>query len=106
VQRDAVHRRRHAVLADAVVDIAAGIVTGRDAAHILGQRQVGMRQVGGAANRQIGRGVDNAKRHFRCLARRHLRRLLDMLLAERIERFRDGSGTCTGNLFFEGASLR
>ena len=42
--------RGHAVLADAVMDVAAGVVARRDAAHALDQGQVGAGQVGRAAD--------------------------------------------------------
>ena len=51
MQRDAVHRRRHAVLADAVMDVAAGIVVGGRrgfCASAIGQVRVG----------EIGRAAD------------------------------------------------
>src|SRR5262249_54153655 len=50
VQRHAVHRRRHAVLAHAVVDEAAGIVGGGEYRHALGLGVVGAGEVGGAAD--------------------------------------------------------
>jgi hypothetical protein len=50
VQRHAVHGRRHAVLAHAVMDEAAGIVGGGEHRHALGAGVVGAGEVGGAAD--------------------------------------------------------
>ena len=50
MQRHAVHRRGHAVLADAVMDEAAGIVGGAHRLHRLGAGVVGAGEVGRAAD--------------------------------------------------------
>ena len=56
---DAVHRRRHAVLAHAVMDIAAGIVAGAHLFLVLGPGVVRGRQIGRAAD-QLGHHRDSA----------------------------------------------
>ena len=48
MQRDAVHGRRHAVLADAVVDVAAAVVAGEITLRFLVLVLLERRQVGGA----------------------------------------------------------
>ncbi len=48
VQSDAVHRRRHAMLAHAIMDVAPGIVGRRDQRHLPGLGVVGAGEVGGA----------------------------------------------------------
>ena len=50
MQRHAVHRGSHAVLADAVVDVAAAEIGGRDRLHALGARVVGAGEVGRTAD--------------------------------------------------------
>ena len=50
VQRHAVHRRRHAVLAHAVVDVAAGVVGRVEGLHALDEGVVGAGEVGRAAD--------------------------------------------------------
>ena len=50
MQRHAVHRGGHAVLADAVVDEAAGEIGGRHRLHRLGARVVGAGEIGRAAD--------------------------------------------------------
>ena len=68
VQRDAVHRRRHAELAHAVAHVAAREIA-RPAASCmpLRDRQVRVRQVGRAAERRLDRRVDHLQRHFATL---------------------------------------
>ena len=83
VHRDPVHRRGHAVLADAVVDIAPAAIGGIEDAEPLGQRVVRSGEVGRAAQR-LGYGrVDHLEHHLRRLARRDLGRRLRLRLAER-----------------------
>ena len=68
VQRHAVHRRRHAVLAHAVVDVAAGEVGRGDRLGLAGLGVVGAGQVGGAADGFRQDAVDDFQRVFRSLA--------------------------------------
>ena len=68
VQANAVHRRAHAEFADAIVDVAAGEIAGRERRHALGEREIGLRQVGRAAERDRDCGVDDFERHFRRFA--------------------------------------
>ena len=82
MQGKAVHRRRHAMFADAVMDIAAGETLRCDVAHARRNGQVRVGQVSRTADRQIGCIVDDAKHHFRSLACRDLGCLFDMFAAE------------------------
>jgi hypothetical protein len=68
MQRDAVHRSGHAVLADAPVHVAAGEIVGVIELHLAGLGVVRRRQVGGAAERFRHEAVDDFERIFRCLA--------------------------------------
>ena len=64
MQRHAVHRRRHAVLADAVMDIASGEMARRDGLQPLGQRVVGGGQVGRSAHCAGDMAVDDIQHLF------------------------------------------
>ena len=67
MQRDAVHRRRHGVLADAIVNVAAFEAIGPHRLLRLGPRQVGMGQIGGAAEQirqRLGDAVDHELRRL------------------------------------------
>ena len=75
MQRHAVHRRRHAVLADAVMDEGAGIVGSRHRLHGLGARVVRAGEVGRAADHFRHRRGEHAERVFGCRARRDVLRL-------------------------------
>ena len=80
VQRHAVHRRGHAVLAHAVVDVAAGVVAGRRTGHALDEGVVGAGEVGRAADHLRDGGDETLERHAGVLAggvRRGSRRLGD-----------------------------
>ena len=68
----AVHRRRHAELADAVAHVAAGEVVRRQRLQALGDRQVRMGEVGRSAERRGDRGVDRPRAPSRtpCARRR------------------------------------
>ncbi len=72
MQGDAVHRRRHAEFAHAVMDVAAREVAGPHRAHALGDGEVGMRQIRRPADGGARRGVDDAERHLGRFARRDL----------------------------------
>ena len=80
MQRHAVHRRRHAVLADAVVDEGAGIVRRRHRLHGLGARVVRAGEVGRAADHFGNRGGEHAERVLGRDARRDVLRLGGELL--------------------------
>ncbi len=82
MQRQAVHGRGHAVLADAVIDVAALAVVGVEGAEVGGQRVVRAREVGRAADGLGQRLVDHAQHHLGGFAGRHLGRLLGGLLLE------------------------
>ncbi len=73
VERHAVHRRRHAVLAHAPADVAPGEVGRRDVLHVLRLGVVRPGQVGRTADRLRHRRVDHVERHLGRLARRDLR---------------------------------
>ena len=88
MQREAVHRGRHAVLADAVMDVVAGERVARDRRLRLGMRQVRMRQVGRAADRSGNCPGDAVEHLLRSLPRRELRTLGGKALAQ----FRRGLG--------------
>ena len=77
VQRHAVHRRGHAELADAVIDVAAAVIVGRKRLQRLGFRVVRAGQVGRSADGRRDGGIDRFQRHFRRLARRDRRRVGD-----------------------------
>ena len=77
VQRHAVHRRGHAELADAVIDVAPGIILGRQRPGRLGLGIVGAGEVGRAADGRRDCGGDHFQRHFRRLARGERRRAVD-----------------------------
>ena len=70
MQRHSVHRRRHAELADAVIDITPRVIFGGQGLERLGLGIVRSGEVGGTANRRGNRRVDRLQRHFRGLARR------------------------------------
>ncbi len=91
MQRQTVHRGGHAMLADAVMDVAAAELAGADRRQALGERQIGMGQVGRAADGDVAGVVDHAERHFGGLARRNFGGLRDMLGAEFIEAPRDAA---------------
>ena len=86
MQRDAVHHRRHGVLADAVVDIAVAVGVRRQFLGLAGLGVVGRRQVGRTAERLGQRAVDDFQRHFRGLARRDLRLVGGELLLVGVDR--------------------
>ena len=80
MERHAVHGRRHAVLANAVMHVAAGIVGRRDR---LGLRRAGVvraGQVRRTADRLGQALVDHLERHFRRFAGRDLRLVVRQLL--------------------------
>ena len=86
---DAVHRRRHAMLAHPPMDIAAGIVAGPDFLQILGARVVRRRQIGRAAD-QLGDDPGQRVEHRpRGLAGRDLGIGLAELVADLGERLVD-----------------
>ena len=88
MQREAIHRGGHAVLANSVVDVAAGERTTRHRSLRFGMREVRMRQVRRAAD-QSGNCPGNAVEHLlRGLPRRQLRTLAGKALAQ----FRRGLG--------------
>ena len=70
MQRHAVHGRRHAVLAHAVVNEAAGIVGGVQRLHRLGARVVGAGEIGGTADHFRQRRRQGFERKFGSGARR------------------------------------
>ncbi|MGY4486278.1 hypothetical protein ACVWWR_005469 [Bradyrhizobium sp. LM3.2] len=72
VQREAVHRGRHAMLADAVMDVIACERVARHRSLRLGMRQVRMRQVCGAADQPGNRPGDAVEHLLRGLPRREL----------------------------------
>ena len=69
-----VHRRGHAVLADAVVDVASPRFSGVEHPEPLGQRVVRSGQVGRAPERLRHHRVDDLEHQLRRPARRDLRR--------------------------------
>ena len=71
----AVHRRRHAVLADAVMEIAAGEIAGSHRLLALGPGVVGAGEIGRAADQLRQRRDQRVEHHARGLPRRRLRRL-------------------------------
>jgi hypothetical protein len=87
VQRHAVHRRGHAELADAVIDVAPGVIVSRQRLLALGLGVVRPRQVGRAADGRRNRRVDGLQGHFRRLARRHGRGLGDQRVDVPLEPF-------------------
>ena len=62
MQRDAVHRRRHGVLTDTIMDVVASEKIGPHRLMRPGPRQVGVGQVGGAAE-QIRQRLRNCVDH-------------------------------------------
>ena len=68
MQGHAVHRRGHAMLADAVAHIASGEIARRDVLEILGAGVVRGRQVGAAADGVAELGVDDLQRLLAHLA--------------------------------------
>ena len=76
MQRHAVHRGGHAVLADAVVDEAAGVVGRRHRLHRLGAGVVGAGEVGRAADHLRHRRDDAFQRELAGGAGRDVLRLL------------------------------
>ena len=79
MQRHAVHRGGHAEFADAVVDVATGIVVRRERADPTSLGVVRAGQVGAAAHGLGQLAIDLRKRHFAGLARRDLLRFGDEL---------------------------
>ena len=77
VKRHPVHGRSHAELADAVINIAPGVIIGSHCFDATCLRIVRARQVSTAANRVRQTWVDFGERHLACLARRNLDRLSD-----------------------------
>src|SRR5690606_28730747 len=73
MQRKPVHGRRHAVLANAVVDITLAVIAGRDVAGLAGLGVVGAGEVGRAADGLRQEAVDDLERHFGGLAGGDLR---------------------------------
>ena len=69
MQRHAVHRRRHAMLANAVMDIAAREILRRDGGDVLGLGIVGRRQVRRTANGDTQLAIDDVQRLFGEFAR-------------------------------------
>ncbi len=80
MQRQPVDGGRHAVLADAVVDVALAVVQRGDVLGLAGLGVVGAGQVGGAADGLGHQPVDDLQRHFRRLAGGHLRPVGGQLL--------------------------
>ena len=80
MQRQSIHRRRHAMFADAVIDIAAGIIGCGKGFHVLRLGVVGAGQVGRAAQRIGQCRVDDIKCILRGVARGDPRRVLGQLL--------------------------
>ncbi len=68
MQRHAVHGGGHAMLANAVVDIARAVVGGVQGFHVLGFGIVGTGEIGGAADGFGHGGVDHIKGVLRCVA--------------------------------------
>ena len=68
MQRHAVHRRRHAMFADAVIDVTAAVVGRVQRLEVLRLRVVRAGQVGRAAHRFRHRGVDHVERVLRGIA--------------------------------------
>ena len=86
VQRHAVHGRRHAVLAHAVMDEAAGIIGGGEHRHAFRPGVVGAGEVGRAADHFRHRGGQGFERAFGCGAGRDLFRRCGELLLHRAHR--------------------
>ncbi len=72
MQRHAVHRRGHTMLADSVIDIAALAVGGVEHAHVASLGIVRAGKVGRAAHGLAHDRVDDRQRHFRGFAGRVL----------------------------------
>ena len=96
MQRDAVHRRRHAMLADAVMDVPPAVILRGDRLHALRQGVVRPGQVGRAADGLGQGGVDDLQRHLAGLAGRDLGGVLRQAMAigrhRRVQRRRIGAG--------------
>ncbi len=86
VQRHAVHRRRHGVLADPVVDVAAAPVVAPEHALGLDLGVVRSRQVGRTAEQFRQRRGDRLQRALRGDPRRDLRRVRGQRRLERLHR--------------------
>ncbi len=98
MQRHTVHRCRHAMLADAVMDIAPFAVLGGENPHIARFGIVRPRQIRRAAQGFLHDRVDHGKGHFTGLAGRHFGRLIRegfFIAAQRIAQFR-GNLACKG----------
>ena len=88
VERHAVHGRRHAVLADAVMDVAAASVLGAEHLHAARAGVVGAREVRRAAHRLGHDRCEHLQHGLGRLARRGRLGALDRLALERA----DGGG--------------
>ena len=95
MQRDAVHRRRHGVLADAIMDIAAVKGIGPHRLLRLGARQVGMGQIGRAAEQIRQRFRDRVDHQLRRLPGRDVRAVR---LPKRVADLRHRVGIAAGQL--------
>ncbi len=92
MQRHAIHRRRHAEFADAVINVAAGIIVSR---HRQGRRRLGVvrsGQIGRTADQLRDRRGQRAKRHFGRLAGRHLLRIAGEICDVTFDRSRNEAG--------------
>ena len=82
MKREAVHRRRHAVLADAVVDVASAVLSGRDVDEVLRLGVVGGREIGRAEDEFGHRHGQDVEGDLARLSRRDRLRLGDEALLE------------------------
>jgi hypothetical protein len=104
MQRDAVHGRSHAVLANAVMQIAAGEVVWRDRLSLAGLRVVRTGQVGRSTECFRQGTVDHFQHHFGCLAGRDLRLVGDELLLVGLDRRFERARQFTAETALEGGA--
>ena len=86
MQRHAVHRRRHSMLADAIVDMAALTILGAEGADILGIGVVRPGEVGRAAQMFAQERVDHLERQLAGGAGGDLGKLVGMALLQGADR--------------------
>ena len=94
VQRHAVHRRGHAELANAVIDIASAIVVGGQRGSRLGLGVVRTGEVGAAADHRFQRLSQHAQGHFAGLAGGDGLRFRDQIANVTFDRFAGGDVRC------------
>jgi len=101
VQCQTVHGRGHAMLADAVIDIAAGIVSGAEGLHVLRLGVVGPGQVSRTTHGVGQGGVDYIERVLRGIAGGDPRRIFGQLLLIGGHRSVKARGQLAGNAAVE-----